>query len=134
VRAFLEEGVQLQQLLQEEYQANHGTALLRDGKSNDNASHKPNQERAFLQSLLQASGVDTVEAARHEGSLPEALTSREREILSYLAAGDSNREMAERIFVSENTVKFHLKNIYSKLGVGTRIQAISAARTLGVIR
>jgi LuxR family maltose regulon positive regulatory protein len=51
----------------------------------------------------------------------------------YLANGVSNKEMAERIFVSENTVKFHLKNIYSKLAVSNRLQAICTARQLGLI-
>jgi LuxR family maltose regulon positive regulatory protein len=41
--------------------------------------------------------------------------------------------MASRLFVSENTVKFHLKNIYSKLAVGSRLQAITAGRRLGLI-
>ena len=55
------------------------------------------------------------------------------EILVFLANGVSNKEMAGRIFVSENTVKFHLKNIHSKLAVANRLQAISAARQLGII-
>ena len=42
--------------------------------------------------------------------------------------------MASRIFVSKNTVKFHLKNIYSKLAVNSRLQAINAARSMGLIR
>ena len=54
--------------------------------------------------------------------------------LVFLANGVSNREMAGRIFVSENTVKFHLKNIYSKLAVSSRLQAVAAARQMGLIR
>ncbi len=54
-------------------------------------------------------------------------------MLIFLANGVSNKEMAQRLFVSENTVKFHLKNVYSKLGVVTRLQAINAARQLGFI-
>ncbi|WP_253950360.1 LuxR C-terminal-related transcriptional regulator [Methylibium sp. T29] len=45
----------------------------------------------------------------------------------------ANKEIASRLFVSENTVKFHLKNIYSKLGVSGRVQAINAARTLRLV-
>jgi LuxR family maltose regulon positive regulatory protein len=63
----------------------------------------------------------------------EQLTQRETEILVYLARGVSNKEMARRIYLSENTVKFHLKNIYSKLAVSSRLQAINAARQMGLI-
>ncbi|WP_353092908.1 helix-turn-helix transcriptional regulator [Methylibium sp.] len=63
----------------------------------------------------------------------EPLSCREKEMLQSLFNGISNREIAGRLFVSENTVKFHLKNIYSKLGVGNRLQAINAARALRLI-
>lgn len=63
----------------------------------------------------------------------EPLSCREKEMLKSLFNGISNREIAGRLFVSENTVKFHLKNIYSKLGVGNRLQAINAARALRLI-
>ena len=42
--------------------------------------------------------------------------------------------MASRLFVSENTIKFHLKNIYSKLGVGSWVQAIASAGELGLVK
>lgn len=63
----------------------------------------------------------------------ESLSAREETTLQLLAKGLSNREIANTIHVSENTVKFHLKNIYSKLGVKNRLQAISAARELGLL-
>lgn len=44
-----------------------------------------------------------------------------------------HKEMATHLFVSENTVKFHLKHIYSKLNVSSRLQAIAKARDLGLI-
>ena len=52
------------------------------------------------------------------------LTSRESEILYYLNIGYSNIMIGERLFISENTVKFHIKNIYLKLDVKNRIQAL----------
>ncbi len=64
----------------------------------------------------------------------QPLSDREKEMLIFLANGVSNKEMAQKMFVSENTVKFHLKNVYSKLGVANRLQAINAARQLGFIR
>ena len=52
------------------------------------------------------------------------LTSRESEILYYLSAGYSNTLIGEKLLISENTVKFHIKNIYIKLDVKNRIQAL----------
>ena len=57
----------------------------------------------------------------------DELTPREREILRYLVQGRSNREIAEAIPISVNTVKFHLKNVFGKLGVTTRKDAVSAS-------
>ncbi len=61
------------------------------------------------------------------------LTERELEILHLLAEGHSNKDMAQQQYVSINTIKFHLKKIYQKLGVGSRVQAISHARSYGLI-
>ncbi len=55
------------------------------------------------------------------------LTEREREVLRLLAAGLSNREIGERLFLSPETVKTHLGSIYRKLGVETRTQAVAVA-------
>lgn len=59
-----------------------------------------------------------------------SLTEREREILEMLNSGLSRREVAETFTISENTVKSHLKNIYSKLGVHTRAEAYKACQNL----
>ena len=56
------------------------------------------------------------------------LSAREQEILEQLASGRANKEIARRFELTENTVKFHLKNIYAKLGVNSRTQAIAKAR------
>ncbi len=63
----------------------------------------------------------------------EILSGRENDVLAQLVAGYSNREIANRLFVSENTVKTHLNNIYSKLGVNRRSQAIAKARELKLV-
>ena len=60
--------------------------------------------------------------------LIEPLTTREVEVLTLLAQGSSNREIADRLFLSAGTVKVHLKHIFAKLGVNSRTQAIARAR------
>lgn len=62
-----------------------------------------------------------------------SLTAREREVLSLLATGESNRQIAKQMFVSEATVKTHLVHIFEKLQVSSRIQAVAAARERGLI-
>jgi two-component system nitrate/nitrite response regulator NarP len=55
----------------------------------------------------------------------DALTARERELLAALANGWTNMQIAARIGISENTVKYHLKNLYDKLGVSNRAMAVA---------
>lgn len=61
------------------------------------------------------------------------LTPRELEILGLIAEGLSNREIAARLFVSENTVKTHSANLFSKLNAKRRTQAVQLAKEAGVI-
>jgi LuxR family maltose regulon positive regulatory protein len=58
----------------------------------------------------------------------ESLSTREREVLELAAAGLQNRDIAERLMISANTVKFHLRTIYAQLGVRNRVQAMRAVR------
>ena len=68
------------------------------------------------------------------GNTPyESLTSREMEVLRLLARGMRNKEIAARLFVSERTVNFHLANIYQKLNVSGRTEALSKALEQGLI-
>lgn len=64
------------------------------------------------------------------GLLIEPLTDRESEVLELLLEGASNREIAERLVISVNTVKRHVYNLCCKMGVRTRLQAIVCARSL----
>jgi DNA-binding CsgD family transcriptional regulator len=61
------------------------------------------------------------------------ITPREHEILGLIAEGLSNREIGERLFVSENTVKTHSSRLFEKLGVNRRVQAVLKGRELGLI-
>lgn len=61
------------------------------------------------------------------------ISERESEVLSLLAAGHSNQEIADRLFVSTNTVKTHLNNLYQKLEVSRRGQAVEKARSLQLV-
>ncbi|GAA1174774.1 Transcriptional regulatory protein LiaR [Corynebacterium glaucum] len=63
----------------------------------------------------------------------EALSEREIELLQALQTGASNREIAERLFISQATVKTHLIHIYSKLGVDNRTAAVDTARQRRII-
>ena len=62
-----------------------------------------------------------------------ALTDREQEVLNELASGITNREIAERLFISQATVKTHVLSIFSKLGVSSRTMAVEQARSLGLL-
>jgi len=66
--------------------------------------------------------------------LVEPLTPKERQVLELLAQGLSNNAIADKLFISETTVRTHLRNINAKLNVGSRTQAIAAARRLRLIR
>ena len=61
------------------------------------------------------------------------ITPRELEILGHIARGMSSREIAETLFVSENTVKTHSSRLFDKLGVNRRMKAVETGRTLGLI-
>lgn len=65
--------------------------------------------------------------------LLEALTVREHEVLSLVADGLPNREIAGALGISEHTVKFHLASIFGKLAVSTRTEAVQRGLRLGVI-
>lgn len=71
---------------------------------------------------------------RNEAQLEKlGLTPRELEILEAMAAGFSNREIAERLFVSENTVKTHAARLFDKLSAKRRTQAVQRAKEAGLI-
>jgi LuxR family maltose regulon positive regulatory protein len=101
--------------------------------------------RSRVTRLLRSRRTGTYEQAvldRLEGGLPLVkahggdagpLSDRELTVLRYLTSRLTIREIAAEIFVSTNTVKTHVKRIYIKLGVSSRMEAIAEARRLGVL-
>jgi ATP/maltotriose-dependent transcriptional regulator MalT len=84
--------------------------------------------RRLLQAMIQSSGPTP-----QSSMMNERLTLREVSILKRLDSGLSNKEIAEAIFVSEGTLKWHLHNVYSKLAVKNRSGAMTRARAMGIL-
>ncbi|MFI5083077.1 MAG: response regulator transcription factor [Streptosporangiales bacterium] len=76
--------------------------------------------------------ADTVRPAPEDPLARFGLTEREREILVLLAAGRSNPQIAETLFISPKTASVHVSNILAKLGVASRVEAAAVAHRLGV--
>ena len=93
----------------------------------------------YAEKLLKALGYPKADQGKKQlagdstDSLIEPLSQREIDILQCLAEGLSNREIAHRLIISLSTVKTHTRNIYIKLGVNSRTQAIAQARAWGII-
>jgi LuxR family maltose regulon positive regulatory protein len=94
----------------------------------------------YAQRVLTALGPDALaatETATAGAEMPwqvEPLTHKEMQVLKLLAEGYSNSAMSEKLFVSDSTVRTHLRNINMKLGAQNRTQAVSLARRYGLIR
>lgn len=109
VLTFTEEGVEMTRLLNRVLTAQHtGAIALRIAPE-------------YLAGLLDAS-------ATSETSSHILLSEREQEVLHLIASGLSNQEIAERLVIARTTVKWHVRQIFNKLGVNSRTQAIAQAR------
>jgi LuxR family maltose regulon positive regulatory protein len=109
VRLFLSEGPEVVGLLRKAARAGMATA--------------------YVESILSTADTDT----ERPSSLIEPLTDRELEVLRLVAAGLSNQEIATKLTISLGTAKTHTHNLYGKLGVNTRVQAVGRARDLHLI-
>ena len=96
-------------------------------------------EPAFVRQLLAAFPTNGSAPALStapldvEGGLLEHLSERELEVLQLIAEGLTNQEVANRLYLSLHTVKVHARNIYGKLGVRNRTEAVAKARALGIL-
>ena len=120
--------------------------LARSAELNDSIDfQKPgigHLDREYAQDLLDAFDQERVTLKRADVApiatplaavLISQLTDREQEVLQYLSEGLTNKKIANRMVVAPSTVKQHLKNIYSKLDVHTRTQAVAHGRELGLL-
>ena len=121
IRTFLDEGAPMAALLERWSVTFHG----QENALGINAR--------FVAHLLQRHrGHQEVEAKSEDGSQVN-LSARELQVLRLLALGYRNREIAEKMFLSELTVKSHLRKINTKLGAGGRTEAVSIARSKGLL-
>jgi ATP/maltotriose-dependent transcriptional regulator MalT len=105
--------------------------LLRDLRADRNTSQS---YHPYLDSLLDACRAAFGESARPQpGDLLDPLTPRELEIMRLIGKGYSNPEIASELVVTINTIKKHTSNIYGKLGVRSRTQAIARAHELNLL-
>jgi LuxR family maltose regulon positive regulatory protein len=106
-------------------------SLLRDLRGDKDT---PQDFHPYLDSLLDACRAAFGESPQIQPeALPEPLTPRELEIMRLICEGYSNPEIASELVVTINTIKKHTSNIYGKLGVRSRTQAIARARELNLI-
>jgi LuxR family maltose regulon positive regulatory protein len=87
----------------------------------------------YVERLLTAFRNETAISPTSATRLPEPLTEREIEVLRLLAAGLTNREIAEQLVISPETVKKHSANIYGKLGTRNRTETVARARQLELL-
>ncbi|MDY6878351.1 MAG: LuxR C-terminal-related transcriptional regulator [Chloroflexota bacterium] len=119
VRAFVEEGMPMARMLY--------TAAERDVAP----EYVGRLLAAFPDAVL--APAEHARAARLEAEMVEPLSEREIEVLSLIAEGLPNRQVAQRLVISPNTVRVHTSNIYGKLSVSNRTQAVAKARGLGIL-
>ena len=117
MRLFLDEGAPMEHLLRQA----HARSLAQDCIAH------------LLKALKKQGRASRYLAAARSSPLVEPLSEREREVLQLLLEGASNCAIASRLVLSVNTVKKHVYNICSKLGVQSRMQAIAKARTIAML-
>lgn len=101
------------------------------------AGDAPARTKGYARKLLlafAAAGTADAETCLRSGEgLVEPLTAREAEVLALIASGDNNQTIADKLFISVRTVKKHVSNIFGKLNVSSRTQAVAQSRGLGLL-
>ena len=100
--------------------------LLRHARSQGNAP-------GYVTKLLSATSATSVTKGSTAQPLIEPLSERELQVLRLVAAGKSNREIADELVLATGTVKKHLSNIFGKLNVQSRTQCVARARELNLL-
>ena len=113
-------------------------ALYGPGRWNENVRSMLQRSRTSpaQEAMPPATGASTPppgDAAGATETLPEPLSQRELEVLALIHEGHANKEIASRMAVAPATVKAHIRNLYGKLGVGRRTEALARARELGLL-
>ena len=93
------------------------------------------QGHAAIDPAVQHHLLDVIASApgdRSPSSLPDGITAREAEVLTLIAQGLTNRQIAEQLFVNESTVKTHINHLFAKVGVQDRAQAVTYAYEHGL--
>jgi DNA-binding NarL/FixJ family response regulator len=112
-------------------------AALREGRAFD-FLEKPLKDLQYLNTVIERaltrrSARPAPAALKLSASNVEALSPRETEIMTLVAQGLENREIASRLYLSEKTIQNHLTRIYEKLKVSNRTQAVSVCNSLGLL-
>ena len=115
IRSIIDAGSELEETLQ--------LYLQSSAYEDSSAEHKQHTEKI----------ATCFKASDHSNATDQPLSKREQEVLEYLAQGLTNKVIARNMGVSDNTVRFHLKNIFSKFQVHNRVLALSAARERKII-
>jgi LuxR family maltose regulon positive regulatory protein len=131
VRTFVDEGPAMAELLRNA--ASCGTATEYVSKLLTAFGQQTPDKRQMTKTSLPASVFDPQSEAARDSSLIEPLSERELEVLRLIAAGLSNQGIAEELVIALGTVKAHTSNIYGKLGVRSRTQAIARAKELKLL-
>jgi ATP/maltotriose-dependent transcriptional regulator MalT len=121
VRSIIDEGSELIKML---------STLHQQWLDNPKVANKKRKDYCYL--LLEASGVNVRTDPKIQ-VINDELSERELEIITLVGEGLKNDQIAEKIFLSVNTVKWHLRRAYEKLGVRSRTEALAEGRRLGLI-
>ena len=121
-----------QELVEKAIRAGAISYLLKDVQSDKLA--ETIREAKQGRSTIDSAAAQALVASTDEGTpVSEDLTQREREILVLLTEGKTNKEIAKQLSLSDGTVRFHVSNILSKMGVSNRTEAVSFALQQGLV-